>query len=188
MGTLVEFGADYRRTVDNSDGDIDSSVGSSSVLHLCMAPSAPTGGGKVVKVILDSLERDKSNPEDTVTFLNQQSTTGDTVLHLASERHDLDTIQVLLRSGARSDVVDAQGYLPVQRLFKTEESRDCLTALLSAGPSGSVEGEKGELGLESGLPKTIRINALVEDEEGGIEGGQNGDDDSNDIDGGEEPP
>eukprot|EP00729_Bicosta_minor_P005628 gene5628-910_t len=131
--------------------------GGSSVLHLCMAPSAPAGGGAVVRAILDSLERDSSNAADVAAFLNRPSQAGDTVLHLASEQHDLETIQALLSRGARSDCADADGHLPVHRLFKTEESRDCLAALLP--PPGCGEG--------LGLPTTIRISTPVEDVEGG---------------------
>lgn len=146
--TLVEFGADCMRTADG---------GGSSVLHLCMAPSAPAGGGAVVRAILDSLERDSSNAADVAAFLNRPSQAGDTVLHLASEQHDLETIQALLSRGARSDCADADGHLPVHRLFKTEESRDCLAALLP--PPGCGEG--------LGYPTTIRISTPVEDVEGG---------------------
>ena len=143
--TLVEFGVDYKRTA----------VDGSSVLHLSMAPSAPAGGGAVVTAILDSLERDSSVPEDVAAFLNQASDVGDTVLHLASDKHDLETIQALLASGARSDFADNAGLLAVHRLFPDQTGRDCLAALLP--PAGAVEGD----GLLV-LPTTIRIGTPME--------------------------
>lgn len=147
--TLVEFGVDYMRSAG-----VD---GASSVLHLSMASTAPAGGGAVVRVILDSMERDNPNAEDVATFLNQQSTAGDTVLHLASDRHDLETIQALIASGAGTDYADGAGLLAVQRLFPDQIGRDCLAALLPP--------QEGD-GLLV-LPTTVRISTPTEGGDGG---------------------
>jgi ankyrin repeat protein len=121
--TLIEFGADYKGEMDGQ-----------SVMHLSLASTAPPSGGQVIKVILDRLERDGADVVEMAEFLNQLSSTGESLLHLAADKHDIETIQLLVGSGARLDVADADGLLPLYRLFPDGPSRDCLVALIPTDP------------------------------------------------------